>query len=408
MRIEILVDNEGPRVFRLNKSKLIIGSMESCDVMLNTSGVSRKHLAILLEDDQIFVVDQGSTNGSYINEERLIPGRKTDFTTFFPVRLGDNVLVTLLSDDDSDQVGFSEPVVQSRRDNTSPNMRPDSTRPIPISSLNEVKTNNLIKKRIENNIKLKIDKVPPKNGKKKEQSGNTLLKVIPVVILLAAIYFNFFASEEVAEIPAVPANPATNPANTPAPVVPEAPKFKKVDASSLTPKSKFEALLSDIHCTNDTEKYLCDLYATSPTLKPLGTVQVGTMMNSIFDGQAFYEKARTMVPDIEPKVLGIPDANEIREYNENVNFVTMLLFVTEGLPREITWDKLKDVELIFALKITHTGPEHDIEGQNLIVGAFAPATLRKLLTNYEPVHVTMIKKYGANSINFLKEYFTIY
>lgn len=407
MRIEILVDNEEPRVFLLNKPKLLIGSADTCDVILGAGGISRKHLSIVVEDDKYFVIDQGSTNGSYINEERLIPGRKTDFTTFFPVRLGDNVLLTLLSDDEAD-IGMSEPMVSPRREATSPNLRSDATRAVPLSSLTAAKTNNLVKKRTENIIKGKNDKAASKNVKKKPEGSNTLIKVIPLIIIAAGIYFNFYASEEVPQAPPTEVAKPGELVNNPAVPVVEAPKFKKMDDASLTAKSKFQALLTDIHCTNDVEKYLCDLYATVPGLTHLGTVQVGTMMNSIFDGQSFYDKARSLVPDIEPKVLGNPDAEEIREYNNNVNFVTMLLFVTEGLPKNIAWDKLQDVDLTFALKITHTGPESDPEGQNLIAGAFAPATLKKFLSTYEPVHVTMIKKYGPRSINFLKEYFKVY
>lgn len=406
MRIEILVDNEEPRVFSLNKPKLLIGSMESCDIILNTGGISRKHVAIVVEEDSFFVVDQGSTNGSYINEERLIPGRKTDFTTFFPVRLGDNVLITLLSDDEADQLGHSNPVIPAQRERTSPNMRSDATRSIPLSTLRGAKTNSLVKKRNETVVKRKTDKTPAKGAKKKDEGTPTLVKIIPLLILAVAIYFNFFAKEEVAVVaPEAPkavqntAQPSTN-------VV--VPKFQKVDKESLIVKSRFEALSTDIHCTNDIEKYLCDLYASSPALKPLGTVQVGTMVNSIFDGQSFYEKARAMVPDIEPKVLGNPDADEIREYNENINFVTMLLFVSEGLPKNLNWDQLKDVDLTFALKITHAGPESDPQGQNLIVGAFVPLSLKKLLATIEPVHMTMIKKYGTRSIYFLKDYFVVY
>ena len=101
MRLEVLVVNGDVQVFPLNRPKIIIGSGESSDIVLKTEGVSRKHVFVLVEDDQYYVVDQGSTNGTFINEERLQPGKKVEFTSFFPVRLGENVLLTLLSDDES-------------------------------------------------------------------------------------------------------------------------------------------------------------------------------------------------------------------------------------------------------------------------------------------------------------------
>ena len=414
MRIEILVDNEEPRVFSLNKPKLLIGSLESCDIILNAGGISRKHLTVLNEDENFFIIDQGSTNGSYINEERLIPGRKTSFTTFFPVRLGDNVLITLLSDDDADLANFHEPAaVAARREKSSPNMRLDSTRAIPLSTLQNSKTSGLVKKRTESAIKRKTDtKAPAKNAKKvKEEKGSNLLKIIPMIILAVGIYFHFFDKEEVVQEPtpvaATTATTQTQPV-APAPEVPAAPKIPRVETDALTPKTKFALLESDIHCTNDTEKYICDLIAQSPNLKSFGTVQVGTMMNIILDGQAYYDKARTLVPEFEPKVLGSPDPAEIKEYNENVNFVTILLFVYEGLPKTIDWEKLKDVDITFALKITHSGPESDPEGQNVIAGAFVPVSLKKFISTIEPVHLTMIQKYGARSVQFLRDYPVVY
>lgn len=415
MRIEILVDNEEPRVFSLNKPKLLIGSLDTCDIILNTGGISRKHLSVLVEDENFFIIDQGSTNGSYINEERLIPGRKTSFTTFFPVRLGDNVLITLLSDDD--QAGFHEPAaVAARREKSSPNIRMDSTRAIPLSTLQNSKTSGLVKKRTESAIKRKTDtKTSVKNAKKtKEEKSSNLLKIIPVIILAVGIYFHFFDKEEVAEVPAPVENPvATNSAPVANPVettsaAPAANQIPKVSADALTSKAKFSQLESDIHCTNDTEKYLCDLIAQIPNLKSFGTVQVGTMVNVMIDGQAYYDKARTVMPEFEPKILGNPDPGEIKDYNENVNFVTMLLFVHEGIPKTVDWEKLKDVDVTFALKIVHTGPESDPEGQNIIAAAFVPVSLKKLIQTIEPVHLTMIKKYGPKSVQFLKDYSVVY
>ena len=101
MRIEILVGLENPVFYPINKSKTIIGSDLSCDIVVSEDQISRKHLIIQKEEENYFVIDQGSTNGSYLNEERLIPGRRVEFTSYFPVRLGSSVLVSLVSDEEA-------------------------------------------------------------------------------------------------------------------------------------------------------------------------------------------------------------------------------------------------------------------------------------------------------------------
>lgn len=108
MKLEISVEGQEPLIYKIKSQKTLIGSGSDCDVVLQADGISRKHAVIHTEGDQYFVIDQGSTNGSFINEERLSPGAKASFTSFFPVKLGFHVTVTLTDDDDVDAgSGFS-------------------------------------------------------------------------------------------------------------------------------------------------------------------------------------------------------------------------------------------------------------------------------------------------------------
>ena len=100
MRIEITVEGNEPIIHRLTKEKTLVGSGADCDIQVNAEGVSRKHLLIIGKDDQFFVVDQGSTNGSYVDESRLVPGQRSEFNSFFPIRLGHAVTVALLADEE--------------------------------------------------------------------------------------------------------------------------------------------------------------------------------------------------------------------------------------------------------------------------------------------------------------------
>jgi hypothetical protein len=106
MRIEISVEGQEPVTHKLTKDKTLLGAGSDCDILIEAEGLSRKHVVVLAEGDQYYVVDQGSTNGVFIDEERLVPGQRASFTSFFPVRLGAHVTIALLSDEESGAGGF--------------------------------------------------------------------------------------------------------------------------------------------------------------------------------------------------------------------------------------------------------------------------------------------------------------
>lgn len=106
MRIEITVEGQEPVTHKLVKEKTLLGAGTDCDVIVEAEGMSRKHVIIVADGDQFFVVDQGSTNGVFIDEERLVPGQRASFTSFFPVRLGAHVTIALLSDEEAGLSSF--------------------------------------------------------------------------------------------------------------------------------------------------------------------------------------------------------------------------------------------------------------------------------------------------------------
>lgn len=105
MKLEISVEGQEPLIHKIKSQNTLFGSGSECDVVLQADGISRKHAIIHAEDDKYYVIDQGSTNGSFINEERLTPGSKALFTSFFPVKLGFHVTITLMDDDEAEAGG---------------------------------------------------------------------------------------------------------------------------------------------------------------------------------------------------------------------------------------------------------------------------------------------------------------
>ncbi|WP_164848266.1 FHA domain-containing protein [Halobacteriovorax sp. HLS] len=75
------------QTFVLSKKKLLIGSSEKCDIIINDSGISSYHAILILNNDGgAKLLDLDSNNGTYINNEKIengviYPGDNIQFAT---------------------------------------------------------------------------------------------------------------------------------------------------------------------------------------------------------------------------------------------------------------------------------------------------------------------------------------
>ena len=66
------------KTFNLNGPVIIVGrstSQNKPDIELNDEVISRRHLEILLKDGKYWLKDLGSTNGTMLNDDRIIAGQ---------------------------------------------------------------------------------------------------------------------------------------------------------------------------------------------------------------------------------------------------------------------------------------------------------------------------------------------
>jgi predicted Zn finger-like uncharacterized protein len=61
---------EAGRIFEIDKARMVIGRA-GADVLLNDPECSRQHAAIEVSDDKVYLVDLGSTNGTYVADRRI-------------------------------------------------------------------------------------------------------------------------------------------------------------------------------------------------------------------------------------------------------------------------------------------------------------------------------------------------
>ena len=98
-RIPVLVVIEGPlsgQRFPLQDGDgNTIGRSEECAITINDPDVSRQHARVLLHNDTVFVQDDNSRNGVFVNEKRVVrkpeelrPGGKIVWGTCITLGIG--------------------------------------------------------------------------------------------------------------------------------------------------------------------------------------------------------------------------------------------------------------------------------------------------------------------------------
>jgi len=89
--IAVIKGSRAGFIYNLVKPYVLIGRGK-VDLIIPDKEVSRKHLAIEVRNDKVFLRDLGSTNGTYINDEKVSITEITDQTEF---RMGQTTLMLI-------------------------------------------------------------------------------------------------------------------------------------------------------------------------------------------------------------------------------------------------------------------------------------------------------------------------
>ena len=175
MRIQVKIGTETAQSFAIDKNEMSIGSSKKSDIMISLPEISRQHAIILKEGERYYIIDNGSTNGTWINEEKVEPGKRTEITTYFNFRLAQSVVLSLVNED---LTGATQ--MQSRREEPIP-------APMKAKGREQTKTELILDfKRPKGKAK---QTVPVVTETKIETNGGLVKGLLFFVILAAVVYY---------------------------------------------------------------------------------------------------------------------------------------------------------------------------------------------------------------------------
>lgn len=70
--LEIIGFGEENKVIELGEEEVIIGRTPECGICLSIENVSRRHARVIFRNEEYFVEDLGSTNGTHVNGIKIV------------------------------------------------------------------------------------------------------------------------------------------------------------------------------------------------------------------------------------------------------------------------------------------------------------------------------------------------
>lgn len=368
MKIEINIDGQNPTIHALKKSSVLLGASIEADIQIKAKGTSRKHLQIDIIDDHIFITDLGSTNGTYLYDQQLPPGKKTEWATFIPLRLGDNVLIHYVGNDP--QVSEASEVSSLPMETIS-----DRTQVINLNELRKTKTEDLVrKKQLRRPIKSKKNELNP-----------WLVYPIAIGIIIAAIEF----APSVPDEQSLPDKPIPN---TRAKKAAVKSKIDIIPTYELKKKEAFIEAVSAMKCVTSLEKFLCNSISGMDPIK-YGVVQSGSTLMVMVDAAQDFEQAKIIM-----------DRYGYGSTTEEFNKLVAMIYLKRAIPENLDTNNILGKNLAFGFFNSKDNSNPTLEFIMTMRGE-SLSIIRKLLIqgHFENVH-----KIGPTAFTFSDQYVVIH
>src|SRR5205809_5653363 len=97
MEVTLIIHSvDGARELPLTGSRLTLGRTEPADLVINDQSLSRVHASINRDGERVWIVDEGSTNGSLVNDAP-VPASGTPLRDGDEIYLGNTTIVVTFS-----------------------------------------------------------------------------------------------------------------------------------------------------------------------------------------------------------------------------------------------------------------------------------------------------------------------
>lgn len=332
MKLEVRIGQDRPVIYPLEKEAILVGSSKSCDILVPHQHVSRKHLQITKAGHGFKVEDLGSSNGTFINGERLEERTKVDFTGYFPLSIGTEVQLALVSDDYEldDPQGFE--LKKDYNEFTRTTVLGKSTAATPAPTKSEVDVPQLTIDR-KWSRRLERKKTSSSGPEKGSATGTRNLMILGAAVALSAWWYFQNTSQEVAETSA------------PAAVVEEAATVRRgprrqrpAPSTSPTPVSaaaRFELpeLLTLAKCTTEAERRLCQQF-TPDAPSPWGVLIRDERAIVAANISVLFSEATVLLPVPERVRTNVASGREVDEYRQRLWRLSTLMYLKSHLQND--------------------------------------------------------------------------
>lgn len=396
MRLEITIEGGKPFHFPITKDVVYIGSSAASDIKIPQMHMSRKHLAVHVISDKYYIEDLGSTNGSYVNDERLEPLVKREFTSFFPVRLGSVVFLALVPDEEEDNAGpaadtssLANSVVDSSGLTSTRVMDPGK-----LKSALEVKEAPPIKRG-----------APVQRKPKPKSSFNSVQIGLVVMALLGGGYFVYHRQVQAEEEARVQAEIAEAEAKAEAASAAITAKPAPLAVDSITDedfvsRANMETVLARVKCVSEPEILLCDAVAGARGDRWGATVLDEQMIIAV-DGTAFYNEAKKVMPVPDAIKNGTASVAQLDAHDDSIWKLASALFVRRSFSK-MPFDRLGSDLLVIGLYYTRDSSTQ--LGAELVAQA---DQIQKVSTFLVGTLNEEVKKYGPQALEFLNKFYKV-
>jgi pSer/pThr/pTyr-binding forkhead associated (FHA) protein len=255
MFAKIEIASQEPVTYNLSKSDIIVGSSPNAHIIIIEKTISKKHVRLVTEDNAWFVVDQGSTNGSFFDGEQLVPGKKVKIAVDEPVGLGSKVFLTLVNEAENAKE-LSEPAETksgSSSAQSSISSEADRTRVISLDDLKNAKAVADQKRVLEQKAK----RAAETKRKRAEQARMGKIAIACAVVFGVGIWANNKFKEKLKYKPRETiVKKIQQKAKADEEILTDIEGFR-ISRATLFPRNRIIKMFKDTKCVSDEAKEFC-------------------------------------------------------------------------------------------------------------------------------------------------------